>query len=117
MKYFFRETFLSILISVALIFILSILLSETSLSETVIVPATIGIVSFSLLVCGFRISRIKKEKGILYGSMLGLIYMIILYLISSLINLKFNLNINSIIMIALGILGGAIGGIIGVNFK
>ena len=58
----------------------------------------------------------KKEKGIIFGSLLGAVYMLILYIISSFLNFDFSLNINSLVMIILGILGGAIGGIIGVNF-
>lgn len=61
-------------------------------------------------------SRTKKEKGIIYGSLLGATYILILYLLSSLITLDFSISIASLIFIILGILGGAIGGIIGVNF-
>ena len=117
MKYFLREIVISILISIILIFILSIIVSETSIQENVIIPSTIAITAFSLIIGGFRLSRTKKEKGILYGSILGATYMIILYIVSSFMNFEFNLSINSIIMIILGILGGAIGGILGVNFK
>lgn len=116
MKKIIKELILSILITLILIFILSLVVSQTSVSEKVIMPATIGIVTFSLLIGGFRSSKAKKEKGIIYGGLLGIIYMIILYLISSFSNFDFSLNLNSIIMIILGILGGAIGGILGVNF-
>lgn len=116
MKNFIREIIISLLISILLIFILSILISQTSISEKIIIPTTLGIVTFSLLIGGFRISKIKKEKGIIYGGILGMIYMIIIYLISSFANFDFSLNITSILMILLGIIGGAIGGILGVNF-
>lgn len=116
MKIFVREIIFSVLLSLLLIFILSVIISETSVSENIITPAIIGITSVSLMIGAFRISKCKKEKGILNGCILGMIYMIILYLISSFSNFEFTLTINSIIMIFLGILGGAIGGILGVNF-
>lgn len=117
MKEFLREFIISILLSLVLFFVLSILMSETSIEEKLIIPFTIGITSFSLFTGAFRISKVKKEKGILYGSGLGAAYMITIYIISSFANFNFNLTTNSIIMIILGILGGAVGGIIGVNFK
>jgi putative membrane protein (TIGR04086 family) len=115
MKVFIRELIISIILSVLLMFVLSIILSQTALSENLINPLTIAIVTFSLLIGAFRISKNKKEKGILYGALLGFIYMVILYLISSFANFEFSISLNSIIMIILGIVGGAIGGILGVN--
>lgn len=116
MKIFVREVIFSILFSLLLIFALSILLSTTNLNENLINPITIGIVTTSVFLGAFRISKNKKEKGILFGSLLGLAYMVILYILSSFSSFDFSLDINSIVMIILGILGGAIGGIIGVNF-
>ena len=106
MKEIIRELILSILLSLILIFILSILLFKTSISEEIIKPATMGIVIISLMIGAFRISKAKKQKGILYGSLLGIIYMFILYLVSSFANFEFYLGID-----------GAVGGIIGVNFQ
>ncbi len=116
MKIFVRELVLSVLLTLLLIFILSVIISETSMSESIIIPAVIGITSISLMIGAFRISKSKKEKGIINGCVLGFIYMMILYIISSFANFEFTLTINSIIMMFLGILGGAVGGILGVNF-
>lgn len=116
MKLFIRETIFSIILTIILIFIISLLMAFTSLSENFIIPLTIGAVCLSLLICAYRIAKNKKEKGILYGVGLGTLYMVILYIISIFINFEFSLSTNSLIMIFLGILGGAIGGILGVNF-
>lgn len=116
MKNFIKEIIFSLLLSIILIFILSIVISQTSISEKIIMPVTIGIATFSILLGGFRLSRIKKEKGIIYGGLLGIVYMLFIYLISSFANFNFSLNLSSIIMILLGIIGGSIGGILGVNF-
>lgn len=116
MKIFIREIFFSAILTIVLIFFISILITYTSLEERFIFPLVIGAVTFSLLLCAYRIAKNKKEKGIIYGAGLGVSYMLVLYIISSLIDFDFSLSIHSIIMIIAGILGGAVGGILGVNF-
>lgn len=116
MKIFIRETIFSVILTVILIFIISLLMAFTSISENLIIPFVIGAVSLSLLICAYRIAKNKKEKGILYGIGLGISYMVMLYIISIFINFDFALSLNSLIMICMGILGGAVGGILGVNF-
>lgn len=116
MKIFIKNLILSFFISLTLLVILSILMSKTDMNEKYMNSFILGIVSISLLIGGFNISKAKKEKGIIFGSVLGIIYILVLYLISSIVTLNFSLSINSLIFIVLGILGGAIGGILGVNF-
>lgn len=108
---------ISIGLTLVMILILSIVLSFTAIKENVIMPTVIFVSSFSILLGGFLVAKKVDEKGIVYGSILGLIYMLILYLISSILNFDFSLNGNAIIMIVFGIIGGAIGGILGVNLK
>lgn len=107
----------SIVMTLFMILILSIVLSFSNIKENVIMPTVIFISSFSILMGGFLVAKKMDEKGIVYGSVLGLSYMLILYLISSIMSFDFSLNVNAIIMIVLGVLGGAIGGILGVNLK
>lgn len=108
---------ISMIITLLAIFILSLILSFSSVSENVIIPSVIFFSSFSILIGSFLVAKKIDNRGIVYGSLLGLIYMIILYLVSSILNSDFALNFNSIIMIAMGIVGGAVGGIIGINLK
>ncbi len=107
----------SIVMTLFMILILSIVLSFSNIKENVIMPTVIFISSFSILMGGFLVAKKMDEKGIVYGSVLGLSYMLILYLISSIMSFDFSLNVNAIIMIVLGVLGGAIGGVLGVNLK
>lgn len=116
MKIIIKEILISFFLTVLLIGLLAILVSQTAFPEKLINPVVVGITSTSLLIGAFRISKYKKEKGILNGIIIGIIYMMVLYLISSFISLDFSLSINSIIMIFVGIVGGVIGGILGVNF-
>lgn len=107
----------SVCMTLVMILILSIVLSFSNVKENVIMPSVIFMSSFSILMGGFLVAKKIDEKGMIYGSILGLIYMGILYLISSIINFNFSLNLNAVIMIVLGVIGGAIGGILGVNLK
>lgn len=77
----------------------------------------IFISSFSVLVGAFLASKKIKEKGIVFGSILGLTYMLVLYLTSGILNGNFGVTLNVLYMFIGGIIGGAIGGILGVNLK
>lgn len=112
-----KGTVLAMVMTIIMILILSIILSFSDIKENVIMPTVIFISSFSILIGGFLVAKKIDEKGIVYGSVLGFIYMLILYLISSIMNFDFSLNMNAIIMIVFGLVGGAIGGILGVNLK
>lgn len=107
----------AIFITLIMILALSIILSMSDVKENVIMPTVIFLSAFSILIGGFLVTKKVDEKGILYGSIVGISYMIILYFISSIINFDFSLNFNSFIMVAIGVFGGAIGGILGINLK
>lgn len=115
MKLFLRETIISFILSLILIFILAFIISKTTVSESIIVPGIIVISSVSIMFGGIRLSKAKKQKGLINGALLGIIYMAGMYLISSIILKDFSLNVKSLIMILSGMLGGVLGGIIGVN--
>lgn len=112
-----KGSLISIIFTLILIFIFSIILTYTSISENVIPPVIIVISAISILI-GSSISTIKiKKNGLVNGLFVGLIYMLLIYIVSSIINTGFSLNITSIIMIISGIIAGIIGGIVGVNIK
>ncbi len=112
-----KGVFLAICLSLIMILILSIVLSFSDIKENVIMPTVIFISSLSILIGGFLVGKKQDEKGIIYGSAVGLLYMLILYLISSIMSFQFSLNVNAVVMIVFGVIGGAIGGILGVNLK
>ncbi len=117
MKKFLKELLISVILSIVFIMILSLVISNTSVSEKIIMPGIILISSFSILFGGLQLGKYKKEKGIINGVILGCSYMFFMYIISSIITNDFSVTQNSIIMIFGGMIGGAIGGIIGVNLK
>lgn len=117
LKQFLKGTILSIVMTIIMLFILASILCFTEASENIITPSIIFISALSILTGSFIIMKKIKSKGLIYGILLGIIYMCIIYFISSIISMDFSLGIGSIIMIIFGILSGAIGGIIGVNLK
>lgn len=116
-KVFMKSIMIAFFSTLLLILILSILITYTSLREEIIKPAVIFISAFSILLGGFLVSRKIMKKGIIYGGILGLIYMILIYIISGIIGNNFIIGLSSCVMIVSGIMGGAIGGILGVNLK
>ncbi len=112
-----KDLAISMILTLILLLFLSIVLSTTDVSENIMGASIIFISSVSILFGAFLASKKIKEKGIIFGSILGLSYMILLYLISSILNADFSLTLSVLYMFLGGIVGGAIGGILGVNFK
>ena len=108
---------ISFLITLICLFIFSILLTYTNISENTITPTIIIMTGISVLI-GSSIGNVKiKKNGIINGAIIGGGYILILYLISSLLNVEFSLNLKSVIMIIVGIVFGVFGGIMGVNSR
>lgn len=112
-----KGVIISFIITLTSIFVLSIILTYSNLSENLISPIIIGITAVSILI-GTSISTMKLSRnGILKGGIIGFIYIILIYIISSITSVGFKVNIQSVIMIIASIIAGMIGGIVGVNMK
>lgn len=108
---------IAFLTTIILLFILSVVLTYSDVSEKIINPTIIIITATSILI-GSSIGNMKiKKNGIINGGIIGGIYILSMYIISSILNWNFGLNLQSIIMIIVGIVFGILGGIIGVNQK
>ena len=108
---------IAIVLSFLFLLAYATILAYTDVPETTIVPVVIVITGISILMGSSMSTLHIKNKGLINGSLVGLIYMLTLYLLSSIVSGNFALNMNSIIMLCVGILTGMIGGIIGVNLK
>ncbi len=112
-----KGSIISIILTLLLLLIFAIILTNTSLGENIINPVIIVISVISILI-GSSISTLKISKnGLLNGGLVGIIYILTIYLLSSITSSGFGINLYSIIMIILSIIAGMIGGIIGVNMK
>ena len=110
-----KGVIISIVFTLISLFLFSVLLTYTSISETFITPVVIVITSISIFI-GSSIGNIKlKRNGLLNGALIGGIYLLSIYLLSGIINQNFSLSTSSIIIIASGMVCGMFGGIIGVN--
>lgn len=104
----FKGLVISFILTLVLLFIFAIVLTFTRISESTIAPIIIVITVISILI-GSSIATCKiKRNGIIYGGIIGFIYIASIYFISSLVQTGFSVNIYSIIMIVLSILAGMI---------
>lgn len=105
----------SIIFTMIFLFIFSILLTYTNISESLTTPVIIVITAISIFL-GSSIGNIKiRKNGLLNGALIGGIYLLVIYCLSGIINHNFTMSTYSIIMIIIGIICGMFGGIIGVN--
>lgn len=110
-----KGVIISFVSTLILLFIFSIILTYSSISENIITPTIIIITAISIFI-GSTIANLKMNKnGLLNGALIGGIYLIIIYIISSIINQQFSLTLHSIIMIISSIICGMFGGILGIN--
>ena len=106
---------ISIIFTLIFLFVFSIILTYTNISENLITPVIIVITAVSIFI-GSSIGNIKiKKNGLLNGGLIGGIYLLSIYILSGIINQNFSLNIASIVMIIAGMICGMFGGVIGVN--
>lgn len=110
-----KGVIISFVVTLVSIFIFSIILTYSNISEKII-PIVIIILTFISILIGTIIGVRKISKnGMLNGAIIGGVYVVLLYFISSLLNTGFALNTYTIVMIIAGIVSGIIGGIIGIN--
>ena len=112
-----KGVIISIIFTLIFLFVFSIILTYTSISETFITPVIIVITAISIFI-GSSIGNIKvKRNGLLNGALIGGIYLLSIYVLSGITTQNFTLNAQSIIIIVSGMICGMFGGIIGVNKK
>ena len=115
--YILKGVIISIIFTLIFLFIFSVLLTYTNISEKFINPTIIVITAISILI-GSSIGNLKvKRNGLLNGAIIGGMYLILIYFISSVLSQNFSITLESIIMIIAGMIFGMIGGVIGVNKK
>ena len=111
-----KGSILSIILTIICLLIFSLILAYTNIPEKTMIPVITAVTAISILAGSIiSVSKIEK-KGIINGTLVGLIYILTIY-ISSIAKGNFEITINSIILIASAIIAGMLGGIIGVNIK
>lgn len=105
------------IITLATLLIYNLLLTFTSVSGQSIAMATAFITTISSAFGGFYASKNIKEKGLIYGLVVGLLYIICLMVVVFLAQDAFQFEVGVLYKVLLTSLSGGIGGVIGVNFK
>lgn len=105
----------AIILSIILLTVYALLLVNTTISENTMMPVVLTVTGISILMGGTISSRKMKKNGLIYGGIVGLVYVLALYVASSISMVGFSLSGNSFIMLIVGVITGIIGGIIGVN--
>ena len=115
MRNIIKGLIISIIFTLISLFVFSIILTYTNISESFITPVIIVITAISIFI-GSSIGNIKlKKNGMSNGALVGGIYLLSIYLLSGIISQNFSLSVQSIIIIIAGMICGMFGGIIGVN--
>lgn len=108
---------ISFILTIVLFYILGMILSSTSVPEKIITPGIIVITGVSILIATSIVMIKSKDKGLIKGGSIGMIYFLFIYIASSIILNNFELNMYSIIMFFTAFVCGAVGGIVGVNIR
>ncbi|WP_427339077.1 TIGR04086 family membrane protein [Caloranaerobacter sp. DY30410] len=113
----FKGVLISVAISIICIIVLAVILTYTSLSES-IVPILNSIIMIVSIAVGAIYTSIRiKRKGWLNGAIVGLLYFILLILVSYIFIRSYKFNSHVTIKGIVAIITGAIAGMIGVNLK
>lgn len=105
---------LSIGIVLILLSALAFTITKTDFSYDILFPVTSAILAVSSIFCGFIISRMVKENGLICGVFSGLITSIFILLLSFIYK-TFNITPALVTKLLITVISGAAGGIIGVN--
>ena len=112
-----KNVALSYVITLILFMVYAFILALTNVPESSI-PLSIFVISMVSVFIGSSLTVIKiKEKGLINGGLVGLVYILLIYLLSSIFVTGFGINGYSFSMILFNVIVGMIGGIIGVNMQ
>lgn len=113
----FKSLAYSYLATLGAILLYNLLLTFTSVSGNTIPMAAASITTIASAYGGFYASVKIKEKGLIYGMLVGLLYITFMLVAVFLANDAFKFEMSILYKMLLTIASGGIGGILGVNFK
>jgi putative membrane protein (TIGR04086 family) len=115
-----KNLLISLVVSIAVVFVVlalsSIILLKTNMNDALV--NVLNLISFSIgaFAGGLTISKLFKEKGLVYGLINGLVLFSISFIISLVINFSAPSLFSLIKLIAISFFS-LVGGVIGVNTK
>lgn len=105
----------SMILSVVLIFIFAWILFSSSMPESASGAIIFAVSLVSAFAGGLVCARMTKNRGLIFGALIGFLYFAVLYVISCFLGMRPDFAPASVSMIIFGIGSGALGGVIGVN--
>ena len=116
-KGFLKGTALAITVTTIVFFIFALLLSYTALGEDSVRYVVYITEAIGAFLAGIVPAGKIRRRGLLTGSLCGVLYMAVIWIVASLISDGFYFNLHVAIMLITSLLAGALGGIVGVNAK
>ena len=113
---FIKGIIVSFIITFSLIILFAFLIKWYNLNDNIISPVNLAIKGISIAI-GTLIFTWRANKGIIKGSLFGIIYTIVAFVLFSLLAGQLTLNIGVLLDILFSIVVGSTMGIIGVNSK
>ncbi len=105
------------ILTLIILLIYNLLLNYTDISANSISLVTSFITTISATFGGFYACKNIKEKGLIYGFIVGLCYMLLLIIMFYLAKENYIFDITVLYKSLLVSVAGGIGGVLGVNFK
>ncbi len=93
------------------------LLTHTEFSESFVSPIVIATSMLSCFIIGFDFSKRNKERGLIFGSLGGLVYLMFYIVVGMMLSNDVVFDSRTVIVLLFGILSGSLGGVFGVNKK
>lgn len=112
-----KGSIIAVIITMIGLFILSLVLTYTSVSEKVSTPVIMALMGISILIGSIISSRKVSKNGMINGGLVGIIYILSIFLLSSICGNGFGMNMYTIITMVIATMAGIIGGVIGINIK
>ncbi len=114
---YLRGALTSVSVSLVAILVFALLIRVFGISDNLIMPINQVIKISSIFVGIFVALRNNKERGIVRGLVIGVLYTLIAYLVFSILSQSWSFNLTTFYDLLFGALIGAICGVIIVNIK
>lgn len=108
---------ISIVLSIILFAIASFVMLFTTVPQSAIRYICIAVSLISILIGGWTAGKSLKNRGWLWGAIIGVFYFLVLFICSCIAASSFTFSAMTVSMILFGFVAGALGGIIGVNLQ
>ncbi len=112
-----KTVLFSYLVSVVLLFLVSILATFQAFSDQLIAIIANSVTALGVFLCGFMSGRHFASRGLIFGAISGIIYALLLLIIGNIASGTMSFGAEALTALAIGILCGAVGGIVGINTR